>query len=181
MRIGDVISRAQPGFLLQLPLDAAGEVEDIARDVIGIGRAGGEIDAPGVRRMGRHLAEHKGTVGGAQRTHAEAVEDAAVRKAPVAPGQQAGEVGFEIAGGQPAIRKVRIAGKQHAAVPDFRPLAPSLREMRVDLGAPSLRERPRPGFHLQIERRDVVDDRIAWRVTLHSTPSSSWPGRQICW
>ncbi len=44
-----------------------------------------------------HLAEHERAVGAAQRAHPETVEHVLVGKAPVAPGQEAGKIGLEIA------------------------------------------------------------------------------------
>src|SRR6185437_17088776 len=176
MRFGDVIGRGQAGFLLKLSLDAAGDVEDITSDIVRIGCARREIDAARTRSVLGHLAEHKSTVDGAQRAHAEAVEDLAVGKAPIAPGEEACEIGFEIAGCQPPAREVGVAAEQYAAVPDLGLLAPHLGKMRVDLGAPFSFERPRPLFDLQVKRRDAVDDRVTW----HSSPSS-WPARHICW
>ena len=159
MGFGAVVRSGKAGFLLDLAGDAAFDVEPIAADVIEIGRAGGEIDATGVRGMLAHLAEHKRAVAAAQRAHAEAVEHAAVRKAPVAPGQEAGEIGLEIVGAETPGGKHRMAAEQNMAVPELRPLALLGREMRVDLGAPSSRERPRLRTHLEIERRDAMNDR----------------------
>src|SRR6201981_1632194 len=57
-----------------------------------------------------------------------------------------------------AFGKFRIAPDQHAAVPEFRPLALSLCKMHLYFGAPRLRERPGKRSHREIERRDAVDD-----------------------
>src|SRR5689334_1581285 len=140
-------------------------------------RARGEIDAAFIRSVRGHLAEHERSIGSAQRAHAEAVEDVAVRKPPVTPGEEACKVRFEVAGSQPPARKLGIAAEQHAAVPEAGLLVLLLGEMRVDLGAPLMLERPRPLFQFQVKRRDAVDDRF----TLHSSPWSSWPDRRTCW
>src|SRR5712671_3102397 len=91
-----------------------------------------------------HFAQHERAVAAAQRAHPEAVEHAAVRKAPVAPGQEACEIGVEIAGAEAIPGEDRIARQQNAPIPDFRFLALLDREMRLDLGAPLVGERPRP-------------------------------------
>ena len=159
MGFGAVVRGGEAGFFLDLAGDAAFDVEPVAADVIAIGRARGEIDATGVRGMLAHLAEHKRAVAAAQRAHAEAVEHAAVRKAPVPPGQEAREIGLEIIGAETPGGEHRIAAEQNTAVPELRPLALLGGEMRVDLGAPSVRERPRLRTHLEIERRDAMNDR----------------------
>src|SRR6185437_5775627 len=139
-------------LFLDLAGDAAFDVEPVAADVIAIGRAGGEIDATGVRGVLAHLAEHERAVAAAQRAHAEAVEHAAVRKAPVPPGQEAREIGLEIIRAETPGGEHRIAAEQNMAVPELRPLALLGREMGVDLGAPLVRERPRLWTHPEIER-----------------------------
>ena len=76
------------------------------------------------------LAEKEGAVGGAQRAHAKAVEHVRVGMAPVAPGQETCEIGFEIASGEARPLEGRIAREQHAAVPDSRLLALLLGKVR---------------------------------------------------
>src|SRR5215207_5955757 len=98
MRLACVFAGRQPGLFLEFARDAARYVDRAVPDVVEIGRSGREIDTPGVRRVLAHLAEHEGAVGAAERAHAEAVEHAWVRKAPVAPSQKTCEIGFEIAG-----------------------------------------------------------------------------------
>src|SRR5262249_34923291 len=85
-------------------------------------------------------------------------EHVVVRKPPVAPGEEACEIGLEIARGEPKSLECGIASEQHAAVPDVRLLALPLGKMRRYLGAPGSRERPVVGLDLQIERRDAADD-----------------------
>ena len=100
MRLARVVAGRKTGLLLELARDAAGYVDRAAPDVVEIGRAGRKIDAPGIGGVLAHFAEHEGAVGAAQRAHPEAVEHVPVRKAPVAPGQEAGEIGLEIAGAE---------------------------------------------------------------------------------
>src|SRR5262249_50310772 len=111
-----------------------------------------------IRGARGHLAQHESAVGSAQRAHAEAIEDLAVRKTPVAPGEEACEIGFEIAQRQPPAGEVGVAAEQHAAVPEAGLLMLLRGEMRVDLGASFMLERPRPLFQFQVERGDAVDE-----------------------
>ena len=107
-----------------------------------------------------HLAEHEGAVGAAQRAHAEAVEHAAVGKAPVAPGQKACEIGLEIAGAEAGRRRIpdcARAGRGRSTAPAFR--AAGSAKCAVDLGAARFGERPRPGLDSEIERGDAMNDR----------------------
>ncbi len=62
-------------------------------------------------------------------------------------------------GREPLAGELRIACQQHASVPDARLLALLMRKMRIDLGAPRSRERPVPGFELEIKGRDAMN---AW-------------------
>src|SRR4051812_10757645 len=116
--------------------------------------------------MRAHLAEHEGAVAAAERAHAEAVEHARIGKAPVAPRDEAGKIGLEIAGAEPIVGEYRIASEQHAAIPQRRPFAPQLRKMRVDLRAAFVGERPCPWLDREIERADAMNlhhviDRLA--------------------
>src|SRR5262249_55860831 len=125
--------------------------------------AGWKIDASAIGGVPAHFAEDEGAIGGAQRAHAEAVEDVAVRKAPVAPSQEACKVDREVARGEAPAAERRIAPEQHAPVPQVRLLALLFGKMRIDFGAPLLRERPQKRLDLQIKRSDTVNDGHAKR------------------
>jgi len=114
---------------------------------------------PGIRRVAAHFAEYERAVGAAQRAHPEAVEHAPVRKTPIAPRQEAREIALEIVGAEAIPGKSRIARQQNAPIPESRFLTLLDRKMRVDVGAPLVGERPRPGVETQIERRDAMNDR----------------------
>src|SRR5689334_19219801 len=105
-----------------------------------------------------HFAKEKNAIGATQRAHPEAVEYAWVGKAPVAPCQEAREIGIEIAGAEALCSEYRIAPQQDAAVPD-RLVALFGGEMRCDLRAPFIGKRPSPGLETQIERADAMNDR----------------------
>ena len=97
MRAGAIIRRRQAGFLLDFAGDAARYIDRAVADIVEIGRARRKIDAPGIGGMLAHFAQHEGAVGATQRAHAKTVEHVLVRKTPVAPGQETGEIGLEIA------------------------------------------------------------------------------------
>jgi hypothetical protein len=159
MRLALVFAGCEPGFFLELARDAAWNIDRAVPDVVEVGRTGWKIDAPGVRRVLAHFTEHEGAVGAAQRAHAEAVEHARVGKAPVAPGQETCEIGFEIAGAEAVAGKYRVASKQDAAVPHRRLFALLIGEMPRDLGAPRFGKRPRPRLDDEVERADAMNDR----------------------
>jgi len=84
-------------FLLDKLAHHAGfEVDALAHHIVRVGRAGGKIHLAGGRRVAAHHAEQKRAIVGAQCRHREAVAHRLVGEAPVAPGDEAGEVGFEI-------------------------------------------------------------------------------------
>ena len=56
-------------LFLELAQHVAVDVEDFAACVVGVGRAGREIDAAGIRRVSAHAGEEKGAVAGAQGGH----------------------------------------------------------------------------------------------------------------
>src|SRR3954452_14348900 len=158
MPAGPIVRRSQTGFLLDLASDTAGDVDRAAADVVEVGRSRWEIDAAGIRGMLAHFAKEKNAIGATQRPHAEAVEYRWVRKAPVAPCQEAREIGIEIAGAEALCGEYGIAPEQDAAVPD-RLLALFGSEMRCDLGAPLVGERPTPSLEGEVERPDAMNDR----------------------
>src|SRR5262249_12050810 len=119
--------------------------------------------------------------GTAQRAHAEAVEDLAIGKAPVAPGQHVGEIGLEIGCGKMRAVKGRRAAEQDAAVPQLRPLPLLLGKMRRDLVPPRLRKGPSEGLDDQVQRLDAVNTRRRHTAISRSVPSSSWPARRTYW
>ena len=91
-----------------------------------------------------------------------------VGKTPVAPGQKACEIGFEIAGAEAVACKHRVAPEQDAAVQQRGPFALLVGEMRIDLGAARFGKRPRPCFDDEVERADAMNDqrfRVAHRLT----------------
>src|SRR3984957_17777438 len=109
--------------------------------------------------MSGHFAQYECAVRATQRAHAEAVEHAAIRKTPVAPGQEACEIGLEITRAQAIPGEDGMAAQQHASVPELRFLTALEREVRLDIGAPLIRERPRPRLDAQIKLRDPMNDR----------------------
>src|ERR1700754_3360592 len=132
--------------------------------------------------MRGHLAEHKHSVAAAQRAHADPVEYAAVRETPVAPCQKARKVRLEIVGAEAILTEDRVAAQQDPAVPEFWLLGLLCRKMRVDIGAPLNRERPRPRTAFQIDLRDAMDGEQHRRAAIsRSSPSSCWPARHIYW
>src|SRR5213078_2138171 len=72
----------------------------------------------GIQGMLAHFAEEKNAIGATQRAHPETVEYRWVRKAPVAPCQEAREIGIEIAGAEALCGEYGIAPEQDAAVPN---------------------------------------------------------------
>src|SRR2546430_2217959 len=64
---------------------------------------------------------------------------------------------IEIAGAEAIPGEVRVAPKQNPPIPDFRFLALLDREMRIDVGAPLVGERPRPRTDVQIEGGDAMN------------------------
>ena len=161
------VGERQAGFLGQFADHAALEVDRVADDVGRIRRAGREIDLAGGRGVRAHLAQQKRAVRRAQRRHREAVAHRGVGKAPVAPGDEAREVGFEIRAGQHAVGDVTAPHHQHAAVPHLRLVCAQPDEMRVDLGAPRDRERPVARLVTQVEPRQRND-----RDVVHARGSS---------
>src|SRR6478735_5936087 len=159
VRVAPTVARLEPGLLLELPYNAAWDINRTIPDVVEIGRARRKINAPGIGGVRAHFAHHERTIGTAQRAHPGTVEDILVGEAPVAPRQEACEIGLEVTGAETLAGEDRLAPEQHAAVPQFRPLALLQREMRGDVRAPFLRERPRPWLHGQVKRRDAMNDR----------------------
>src|SRR2546423_7689825 len=117
MPAGPIVRGSQTGFLLDFASNTAGDVNHAGVDVVEVGRSRWEVDAAGIRGMLAHFAKEKNAIGATQRTHAEAVEDRWVRKAPVAPCQEAREIGIEIAGAEALCGEYGIAPQQDAAVP----------------------------------------------------------------
>src|SRR5258708_3382555 len=175
MRAGPIIGRRQAGFLLDLARDAACYIDRAAAEVVEVGRARRKIDAPGIRGMLAHFAQYERAVGAAQCAHSEAVEHAPVRKAPVAPCQEACEIGVEIAGAEAVASENWIACQQNPPIPDFRFLALLDREMRLDLSAPLVGERPRPRSDVQIKRGDAMNR--DWRH--RPPPAYIWPAAAL--
>src|SRR5260221_104377 len=160
-------------FTCQCPVrgGAACYVAGAAAEVGEVGRARRKIDTPGIRGMLAHFAQYERAVGTAQRAHSEAVEHAPIRKAPVAPCQEACEIGVEIAGAEAVASENRIACQQNPPIPDFRFLALLDREMRLDLSSPLFGERPRPRAYVQIKSVDAMN-----RDRQHRPPPAYiWP------
>src|SRR5882672_11227793 len=174
MRLACVLAGHKAGLFLEFAHDAARYVDRAVPDVVEVGRSGRKIDAPGVRRVLAHLAEHEGAVGAAERAHTKTVEHGSVGKAPVAPRQKACEIGFEIAGAEAIPGKHRVAPEQDAAVPQGGLFALLVGEMRRDLSAPRFGKRPRPRFDNEVEHTDAMNDRrlgVTHRLTsLDITP-----------
>ena len=157
VRVHGVVGRIEAGFFSDLAHDAAGEIEPAVADIVGIGRAGRKIDAPGIRGVAAHFAEQECAVGRSQRAHAKTVEDAFVRKTPIAPRQETRKVGLEEIGAKMLAGADRVAAEQDAAVPEFGLVALFRGKMRVDLTASFFRKRPCKGPHGKIERRDAMN------------------------
>src|SRR4051794_11850846 len=184
MPVGAVVRRHEPGFFLGFPSDAAGNVDRAIPDVVGVRRSRRKVNAPGIRRVRAHLAQHEGAVAGAKRAHAKSVEHVLVGKPPIAPRQEAGKISFEIFGAEAFAGKTGTARQQHAAIPDLRFLALLAGEMRVNVGTASFGERPPKGADLQVKPRDPLDGwlRHCDHANLTSRPSPwSWPDRRTRW
>src|ERR1700722_7863723 len=108
VRVHGVIGRIEAGFLGDLAHDAAGEIEPAVPDIVGIGRAGRKIDAPGVGGVAAHFAEQERAVGRFDRAHAKTVEDACVGKTPIAPRQKTRKVRLEEVGAKIVAGAYRI-------------------------------------------------------------------------
>src|ERR1700751_3551204 len=181
MRRGAIVGGRQPRLLLDLAHHAAGDIEPVTADIVQIGRAGRKINAAGVGGVRRHLAEHEGAIRAAQRAHAEAVEDLAIRTTPIAPGEETGEIGLEITRGKMRAFERKRATEQDAAIPEVRLFALLFGKMRRDLVAARLHKRPGPGRYGKVQRLDAVNRRRRHAVISCSVPSSSWPARRTCW
>ena len=151
------IVRRKTGLLADLAHDVAGEINPRAGDIAQVRQAGREIDHARIRGMRAHDPEQERAVAAAQRAHAKAILDAAVREAPMAPGQQAGEIGFEIGAVEHRPSDGMVVQHQHPAVPKRRVRLPQRVEMSVDLGAPLGRKRPRPRRQGELEPLDRHD------------------------
>src|SRR5882757_68086 len=158
MRLALIFSGRKAGLFLEFARDAARNIERAVPDVVEVGRSGGKIDAPRVRRMLAHLAEHKRAVGAKKRAHAKTVEHGRIGKTPVAPGQKTCKISFEIAGAQAVTCKHRVAPEQDAAVKQRRPFALLVGKMRIDLGAARFGKRPHPRFDNEVEHTDAMND-----------------------
>ena len=106
------------GFLQKFAAEAAGKIERAAgADVLGVRRPAGKIELPGCRRGGRHLADEIGAVGGPQRRRGKDIEDAGVRKVPIAPSEKVRVIRLEAGAAQHAVPDRVAMNEQHAAVP----------------------------------------------------------------
>jgi len=153
-RLGTNRLGRKPGLLRKLAQHAALEIDAFADHVVGIRRAADEIHFSGVGGVAGHDAEHEGAVGGAQRTHREAIAHALVGKAPVAPCQKAGEIGFQICAAEHAVGDGERLQQQNPAVPQFGLAAPQFREIAIDLVPTLGRKRPRRPGEPQLEPLD---------------------------
>ena len=84
------------------------------------GTPAGKVDAAGIHRVRAHDAEQEGAVGTRAAHPWRSSCCTRFREAPVAPGQEAGEVGFEEGAAQHAIVDGMFGEQQHAAVPEAR-------------------------------------------------------------
>ena len=71
----------------------------------GSGVPAAKVDLPRGRRVRAHHAEQERAIGGAQRRHRKAVAHRLVGKVPVAPRDEAREIGFQIGAAQHAVRR----------------------------------------------------------------------------
>src|SRR3954451_6399036 len=165
MRSGAIVRCREAGFLLDLPSNTARDIHRAPADVVKIRRSRRKVNAAGIRGMLTHFAENEHAVGTPQRAHPESIEDGPVRATPVAPRQETCKISVEVGCAEAFGGELRIAAEQHTAFPN-RLLALLDGEMRLDLGAPLLRERPVPGLKRQIKCRDVMNDRRRHAVRL---------------
>ena len=86
-RLGLEIAHRKPGLLEKLAPHAVLEIDFAADDVIGAGRAAGEIDPAGIERVRAHDTEKKGAIEAPDRRGAETVAHLRVRAAAVLPGE----------------------------------------------------------------------------------------------
>src|SRR3954471_2881101 len=96
VRLAAVVAGHQTGLRLEFAHHTAGYIKRAIPDIVEIGRAGWKIDASSIGGVASHLTEHEGAIGAAQRAHPETVKHAIIRKTPVAPRQEAGEISLEI-------------------------------------------------------------------------------------
>src|SRR5258708_13777886 len=157
IRTGAIIRWCEAGLLLDFTGEDASDIERAVHEVGERGRSRWKIDAAGIRGVLAHFAQDERAIRTTQRAHAKTVEHFPVRKAPVAPRQEACEIGLEITGAKALSGEDRIARQQDAAVPD-RLLALFFRKMRIDVGAPRVGERPRVGAETQIQFGDAMND-----------------------
>src|SRR5258708_12279396 len=143
IRTGAIIRWCEAGLLLDFTGDAARDIDRATPEIGEIGRSRWKIDAAGLRGVLAHFAQDERAIRTTQRAHAKTVEHFPVRKAPVAPRQEAREIGLEITAAKALSGEDRIARQQDAAVP-HRLLALFFRKMRVDIGAPPAGEPPPP-------------------------------------
>jgi hypothetical protein len=169
---GDIVGR-QAGLFGKLAQQAAVEIDGVAAHVVGIGRAGREIELAGVGGMRRHQPEQERAVGTMQRAHRKADLDRPIGKIEGAPRQEAREIGFEKRAAQLIGGERMLVHHQHAAIPQRRLSALQLREAGVDLGAPLHCERPRPRHKAHRDAFDRDDRQPAHRAR----PGPSSKGR----
>jgi hypothetical protein len=86
---------------------------------------------------------------------------AGLGKVPVAPGDEAREVGLQIGAAKDAVLDVEAVLQQNLAVPQFGGLAAQVLEMRRDVGAARLREHPRSRRISEVEGRHRNDPDVA--------------------
>ena len=138
---------------MQFAHHASLQIDRAGRDVLRVGRSGGKIDRAGAGRMLAHDAEQKRAIRGAQRPLRKAVGHAGIGKAPVAPSDVAGEVGFQEGAAHAIVLQGPLVQQQHAAVP-HRLAALHVGEIGIDVGAAFIGEPPRPRRQTQVQPRD---------------------------
>ena len=163
---------ADAGLLLKLAQHRAGKIDGaVGEDVVGIGRAGREIDLAGVCRVVGHAAEDEGAVARPQRREGEAVAARRVREAEVAEGDEARVVGLDIAERQAALGERLPAPDEDAAVEKRRVGAGQPVPMRNDEIAVGFR--PGPGLveTMGFERRQRHHHHVRCGGHSRSVPS----------
>src|SRR5437667_312369 len=110
--LGDEIGGREPRLLGEFAPQVAGEIDAFADNIAGIGRSSRKVDFAGIHRVRAHDAEQESAVAAAQRGGRKAVLHAGVRKTPVAPSDEAGEIGFKIGAMKDCALDVMIVQQQ---------------------------------------------------------------------
>src|SRR5262249_29136041 len=139
-----------------------------------------------VRGVCTHFGEEKCAVGCADRGRGEHIPDTGIEYAPVAPGAEAGKVGFQERGPKHTADERLLMGKQDTAIPKRGLCLLQAHKMCVDMGATVVGDRPLLRAEEKFEpldaddlrrhaRRSAVNIRVG--LTISSCAVTSWISR----